>query len=77
MKSFTLIYTALFCEARAIIEYFGIYSSDDIMLVVGGMSAEKTALHVEDKNRPLILVLTLFLVLLAYYYFYLIYRIIS
>ena len=52
MKSFTLIYTALFCETKAIIEYFGIYSSDDIVLVVGGMSTEKTALHVEDKNRP-------------------------
>ncbi len=58
MKSFTLIYTALFCEAKAVIEHFGmkfvqkrpyrIYSSDDIVLIVGGMGAEKTALHVED-----------------------------
>ncbi len=58
MKSFTLIYTALFCEAKAIIEHFGmnfiqkkpyrVYNSDGIILIVGGMGAQNTTLHVED-----------------------------
>jgi len=54
----TLIHTALFCEAKSIIEHFKmrciqkkpyrIYSSDSLVLIVSGIGAKKTALHVED-----------------------------
>ena len=61
MKSMTLIHTALFCEAKSIIEHFKmrciqkkpyrIYSSDSLVLIVSGIGAKKTALHVEDSLK--------------------------
>ncbi|MFK5880724.1 MAG: nucleoside phosphorylase [Sulfurospirillum sp.] len=56
MSSYTLIHTALFAEAKAIIEHFKmrclqkkpyrIYTKDTIMLIVSGMGA-KNVIHVE------------------------------
>ncbi len=53
----TLIHTALFCEAKPIIEHFKmqclqtkpyrIYHKNDMLLMVSGMGSEK-ALHIED-----------------------------
>ena len=58
MKAMTLIHTALFCEAKSIIEHFKmrsiqkkpyrIYSRDSLMLIVSGIGVKKTALCVED-----------------------------
>jgi nucleoside phosphorylase len=57
MNSKTLIHTALFCEAKPIIEYFKmqclqkkpyrIYNKNDILLIVSGIGA-KNSLHVKD-----------------------------
>jgi len=58
MKSMTLIHTALFCEAKSIIEHFKmkciqkkpypIYGVGSLVLIVSGIGAKKTTLHVED-----------------------------
>jgi len=58
MKKYMLIHTALFAEAKSIIEHFKlqclqtkpyrIYTKDDIVLIVSGMGKEKTSLHVKD-----------------------------
>ncbi|WP_024953840.1 hypothetical protein [Sulfurospirillum arcachonense] len=58
MRNYTLIHTALFAEAKPIIECFKlqclqtkpyrIYLKNDIVLVVSGMGKEKTSLHVKD-----------------------------
>ncbi len=57
MNPKTLIHTALFCEAKPIIEHFKmqclqtkpyrIYHKNDMLLMVSGMGSEK-ALHIED-----------------------------
>ena len=56
MNSYTLIHTAFFAEAKAVIEHFGmrclqkkpyrLYKSEKLLLIVSGMGA-KNALHVE------------------------------
>jgi nucleoside phosphorylase len=58
MKQYILIHTALFAEAKPIIEHFKLqciqtkpyklYAKENIVLVISGMGKEKTALHVED-----------------------------
>lgn len=58
MKSMTLIHTALFCEAKSIIEHFKmkfvqnkpykIYVTDSLVLIISGIGAKNTAVHVED-----------------------------
>jgi len=58
MKNYILIHTALFAEAKPIIEHFKlqclqtkpyrIYLKDNILLMVSGMGKEKTSLHVKD-----------------------------
>jgi len=58
MKKYILIHTALFAEAKSIIEHFKlqclqtkpyrIYTKEDIVVIVSGMGKEKTSLHVKD-----------------------------